>query len=291
MKKHIKLSNNVVVEYDPKSYEGFDDIVSFYEPKLKRMLRTWNGRIPFHDIDDMLQVCRLKLIDALDKYDETMNIQFSTYVYTAWHRKLAQMVYKFKSKKYSSKFDSSKNVSFNHAVDTKTKYQFLRIDKDKCPLKGGVIDLKTCKGCPHFLKHKTKKMVRGSEKGEKFKYSMCNFYLKIMENRGINEISLDKVFDNSDGGGSLTDIVSCDKQRAGLDMAMFDLELIEIKNTMPANSFKLMSLLTDGYTKIEIMKMMDITETKYDQFMEKIRNNKILMEILGKQGEHDNGNI
>ena len=291
-KKPIRLSNNTVVMYNPKNNDGYDAIVSFYEPKLKRMLRPWSGRIPFHDIDDMLQICRMKLIDALDKYDENMNIQFSTYVYTAWHRKLAQMVYKFKSKKYSSQFDSSKNVSFNHAVDKKTRYQYLRLEKDKCPLKGGIINASTCKGCPHFLKHKTKTMARGSEKGKKFKYSMCNFYLKIMENRGINEVSLNKVFDNSkDGSGTLTDIVSCSKQKTGLEEAMFDLEMIEVKERMDPGAFKVMTLLMEGYAKNEIMSMMKISESKYDQHMVKIQNNDRLLIVLGKQGEQDNGNV
>lgn len=283
MKKTIKLSNNTVVMYDPKNYDGFDDIVKFYEPKLRRMLGTWNGRIPFHDIDDMLQVCRLKLIDALDKYDETMNIQFSTYVYTAWHRKLAQMVYKFKSKKYSSKFDSSKNVSFNHAIDPQTKYQFLKIEKDKCPMKGGVITPNMCKGCEHFLKHKTKKMARGSEKGEKFKYSMCNFYVKIMENRGINEISLSKMLDSSQSsGGTIGDVIECDRQKQGSEKSMFDLEMLEVKDGMDPMSFKLMMLLSEGYTKLEVMKIMNVTETKYDNHMIKIRNNQRLLAVLGK---------
>jgi hypothetical protein len=294
MKKRIKLSNNTVVMYDPKSYDGFDDIVKFYEPKLRRMLGTWKGRIPFHDVEDMLQVCRLKLVDALDKYNDKMNIQFSTYVYTAWHRKLAQMVYKYKSKKYSTAFDSSKNVSFNHAIDKKTRYQFLRLFKDKCPTKGGIIDSDTCKGCPHFLKHKNKKMVRGSEKGEKFKYTMCNFYIKIMENRGMNEVSLDKVFENSNTGsgtGNLTDIITCGKQKTSLEEAMFGLEMIEVKARMDPSAFSMLTHLVDGYSKIEIMKLMGITESKYDQLMVKIHSNERLMTILGKQGEKNNGNI
>jgi RNA polymerase sigma factor (sigma-70 family) len=294
MKKHIKLSNNTVVLYDPKSYEGFDTIASFYEPKLKKLLRPWDGRIPFHDIDDMLQVCRMKLIDALDKYDENMNIQFSTYVYTTWHRKLAQMVYKFKSKKYSSQFDKSKNVSFNHAVDPKTRYQYLRLEKDKCPLKGGVISANTCKGCPHFLKHKTRKMTRGKDKGDKFKYSMCNFYLKVMENRGSNEVWLDRQITRSDGAGSertLSEMIACDKQRVGLEEAMFDLEMIEVRDHMDPGSFKVLTMLVEGYAKKEIMKRMRITESRYDQLVAKIHTNDRLLTILGKQGEKNDGNV
>jgi len=284
MKKQIRLSNNTIISYDSESYDGFEDIVGFYEPKLKRMLTNWTGRIPFHDVDDMLQECRLKLIDALDKYDETLNIQFSTYVYTAWHRKLGGMVYKYKSKKYSTKFDSSKNVSFNHAIDPKTKYQYLRLGKDKCPTKGGVISKTTCKGCPYFLKHKTKEMTRGSEKGEKFKHSMCNFYLKVMENRGSSEVSLNKLFDNSSSstGGSLVDVVSCRKQQAGLEKAMFDLELLGVKDRMDSGSFGVMTLLSEGYTKNEIMKKMKLPESKYEQHINKIQNNERLMQVLGK---------
>jgi len=286
MKKQIKLSNNKVVMYDPSSHDGFDVIASFYEPKLRRMLFGWNGRIPFHDIDDMMQVCRLKLVDALLEYDETRNIQFSTYVYTAWHRKLAQMVYKYKSKKYSTSFDSNKNVSYNHAIDKQTKYQYLRHQKDKCPMKGGVINSDTCKGCPHFLKHKNKEMARGAEKGKKFRYSMCNFYIKIMEARGMREISLDKVFPNNNMMKStLSDLIPCVRQKINLEEAMFNLELIKLRTSLDPVAFSIMELILEGYSKKDIMNIVKIKESKYDNCITKMQNNKELITILSKQGD------
>lgn len=89
----------------------------------------------------------------------------------------------------------------------------------------------------------------------------------------------------------MSDVITCNRQKVGLEEAMFDLEMIEVREHMDPNAFKVLTLLSEGYAKNEIITMMKITESKYDQLFVKIHSNERLMTILGKQGEKNNGNV
>jgi len=128
MIKNIKFKNKNIL-YNTSTRDGFDEILNIYDRKIKRMVSSWVKNMPDHDIEDLSQICRIKLVEALEGYDDKANINFSTYIYTAWQRKLSQLSYKYKTKKHSPYIKDDNYISFNYAFDKTTDSFYLMVDK------------------------------------------------------------------------------------------------------------------------------------------------------------------
>jgi len=184
MIKNIRFKNKSI-SYNTATRAGFDEILNIYDRKIKRMVSSWVKNIPDHDIEDLSQICRIKLVEALEGYDDRANINFSTYIYTAWKRKLSQLSYKYKTKKYSPYIKGDNYISFNYAFDKVTDSFYLMLNKNKCPINRQAVDCKSCKSCPHHNGYVEKIIEKGKLKGQIREFSKCGYFRSILDQRGV----------------------------------------------------------------------------------------------------------
>jgi hypothetical protein len=266
--KNIKFKDGVV-KYNTKTGDGFDHILGLFDRKIKVMVSHWVGKIPNHDIDDLAQICRMKLVDALDNYDDTLNINFSTYVYTVWHRKLAQLRYQYKTKKYSRNIENDNYVSFNYAMDRINNAFYLMLGKHKCPLTKKVINKSTCQGCPHHVAYKTKEVSKGFDAGKKKQFTLCKYAMGVLEQRGTHTISLDQPIQTDGGEVSLVNAIAAPPSN---DEIFFKMDFDNLKQKVDKKSSKIdktafiiLQLMVEGMSKREIIKRIRITNTEFEK--------------------------
>jgi RNA polymerase sigma factor (sigma-70 family) len=259
MIKVIKFSKKVVT-YNTETQEGFEEILNFYDRKIKRTVSSWVPNIPGHDIDDLSQICRMKLVDALDKFNDQSGLSFSTYVYTVWKRKLSQLSYQFKTKKYSRKIENDNYISFNYAFDRNTNSFFLKLGKHKCPLSKELLNSKTCKGCEHSCGYESKTVERGLDAGKKKKFSKCGYFKNVLDQRGVLMLSINApIGQESDGGGKPLTIENFLKQdRDDFAATEFQIELEKMKDSLDQTSFIILQLLASGYSKTDVIRKINI---------------------------------
>ena len=283
MIKSIKLKGRDLI-YNTSTREGFDDILSVFDKKIRTTVSSWVQNIPDHDIDDLCQVCRMKLIDALDSYDETSNWHFSTYVYTVWHRKLSQLSYKYKTKKNSPYIKNDNYVSFNYAFDRVTDSFFLMLEKHKCPLNKCVIDSKTCSKCEFHNGYANKILDKGNLKGESRKFTKCGYFKNVLDRRGINFVSINqpiRTTTNSDKRDVfLSNILF--KNNNEFASVEFNMDIARISEMVDSQTFSVLNLLIDGFNKSEIIKRLSINSNMLNKHIAKLKRNKILKNLLLK---------
>lgn len=285
MKKNILLSNGTTVVYDTVSNSGYEDILVFYEPKIGKLVSSWTN-IPNHDHEDLIQICRIKLLDALKTYNPKLKVNFSTYVYTIWNRKFFQIVTKYKAKKYNGYVQYDRHVNLNHKYDKISTGQFLRTNHDKCSLKNKVINTKMCIGCPHHVRYQKSKIVKGTNAGKTKNFTLCTYYKEIIEKRKIITSSLDKNIKNSNNTGNETNLLSligCDKQKKFHEDHEFRMEFENLKNHLKPEYFQILQLLLDGYNNSEIIKTLKITNLKLIKSITAISKNHKVKEMLIKK--------
>jgi len=276
MKKNILLSNDKIVEYDTDTTDGFEDVLSFYEPKLITLVSNWK-HIPFHDQEDLIQICRIKLLEALNTYDPGKN-KFSTYVYTIWNRKIFQISSKYKSKKYSAFIENDTHINLNHKYDKLSTGQYLETYVDKCPLNKKVINLNMCLKCEHHVRYESKMIEKGKLTGTKKSFTLCKYYKEIISKRGETNKSLDVVI--SQDKTNLLSFLECGKQKKLQKDEEFRIEFNDLKNHMSPQFFTILQFLLEGYNHSEIIKEMKITNLKLMRSIEKISNNRKVKELL-----------
>jgi len=276
MMKQIKFTDKVI-EYDPKTQQGFDDILFVFDKKIKTMVSRWVGQIPNHDIDDLSQICRIKLIEALDKYNDKLNINFSTYVYTIWHRKLAQLRYQYKTKKYSRFITNDNYVSFNYALDKNNNAFYLMLGKHKCPISKQVITKNTCKNCEFHVAYKKKEVGKGFDAGKSKEFTLCKYFMTILEQRGVNAISLDAPIKTSEGDVSLFNAIP---NKENVEDICFKIDLENIREKLykknsktDQTSFIILQLMVDGFTRSEIIRKINITSTEFNNCVKRLTEN------------------
>lgn len=279
MIKKIKFKDRII-PYDTESGDGFNEILNFYDRKINTMVSGWVKNIPDHDIDDLSQVCREKLIDALKNYDDTANINFSTYVYTAWKRKLSQLSYKYKTKKYSGHIENDNYISFNYAFDKLTNSFYLLLGKHKCPISKEVITPKTCIGCEFSCGYANKKIDQGSLEGQTRKFAKCSYFMKVLEQRGIRSVSLnDGGPENKGANYSPISRVLADKKTKSNEDELLD-DIRKVCKNIDDETFIILQLILDGLNKSEIIKKLKITSNKLDKKIKILNNNKKLKKLL-----------
>lgn len=277
MKKDIILSNGTKVTFNTEDSSGYEEILSFYEPKLSTLVSSWTN-IPYHDREDLLQICRIKLLEALNGFNPKKKVDFSTYVYTCCNRKIFQISAKYKSKKYSGFVSNDSYVHLNHKYDKLSTGQFLETNKDKCPLNKKVITAQMCAGCPYHVRYQTKMIEKGKNEGEKKHFTLCKYYKEVMTARGATNRSLDKFI--GDNNANLLSFISCIKQDKGLREHEFKMDFDELKKYMRINSFTVITMLLDGFNQSEIMTKMNISNLKFNKILDSISKNKKVLEIL-----------
>ncbi len=282
--KDIKFKDGII-KYDTVTGDGFDDILNRFDRKIKTMVSSWN--IPNHDNEDLAQICRIKLIEALEKYNDKLNINFSTYVYTLWHRKLGQIRYQYKTKKHSGLIENDNYVSSNYALDKNSNAFYLMLGKHKCPLSKKIIDRNTCAGCEHHVAYKSKEVSKGADAGVKKKFTLCKHGVGVLAKRGENTLSLDQPIGVSDSGeqNSLLNFIST----KSLNDDMFfniDFENLRRKGAdgkrapVDKKSFTILRLMIDGLKKGEIIEKMKITPAEFEKVMEKLINNQKIKNLV-----------
>ena len=285
MIKKIKFKDRII-PYNTESGDGFEEILHFYDRKIRTMVSGWVKNIPDHDVDDLSQVCREKLIDALENYDDESNINFSTYVYTAWKRKLSQLSYKYKTKKYSGYIENDNYISFNYAFDKLTNSFYLMLGKHKCPISKKVITPTTCQGCEFSCGLVNKEIGQGSLEGETRKFAKCAYFRKVLELRGVRSISL------NDGGQKRTNRMSgkgneyssisrvlADKSTKDNENELLS-DIRKVCKNMDDETFIILQLILDGLNKSEIIKKLKITSSKLDKKIRSLNANKKLKNLL-----------
>jgi len=278
MKKNIDLSNGTMVVFDSVSYDGYDKILEFYEPKLNTLVG--NFRVPFHDKDDLKQICRMKLLEALKTFDPKKKVGFSTYLYTILNRKMFQTTVKYKTKKHSAFIENDNYVNMNHSYDKVSMGQYLQTGKDKCPINKQVITASMCAACPYHVRYEKKKIEKGKQEGLTKNFSLCKYYKEVMGQRGESTKSLDKLNINDT---NLLSFVSCTTQKKFSDSQDFNLEFKNLKNHLSPKYFEILELMLDGYNKSEINEKMSLTNLELNRMLEKISKNKKVKELLLKK--------
>ncbi len=281
MIKKIKFKDKII-PYDTESGDGFDEILNFYDRKIRTMVSGWVKNIPDHDVDDLSQVCREKLIDALENYNDETNINFSTYVYTAWKRKLSQLSYKYKTKKYSGYIENDNYVSFNYAFDKVTNSFYLMLGKHKCPISKEVITPKTCLGCEFNCGYVDKQIEKGTLEGQDRKFTKCSYFMKVLERRGVKSVSLNSTVVGRKTGGtkdfSISKILADKATKSNEDELLRDIR--KVCKNMDDETFIILQLILDGLNKSEIIKKLKITSNKLDKKIRTLNNNQKLKKLL-----------
>lgn len=268
MIKNIKFKDGIV-KYNTKTGDGFEHILGLFDRKIKVMVSRWVGQIPNHDIDDLAQICRIKLVEALEKYDDTRNINFSTYVYTVWHRRLAQLRYQFKTKKYSRDIENDNYVSFNYAMDRINNAFYLMLGKHKCPLTKQIINKKTCQGCQYHVAYKTKEVGKGFDAGKRKQFTLCKYAMGVLEQRGTHTLSLDQPLMTENGETTLLNSIAGPSNNDDIFFKM-DLENLQQKvdkksSKIDQTAFIILQLMVEGLTKKEIIHKVKITNSEFDK--------------------------
>ncbi len=260
MKKDIVLSSGKKITYDTESDAGYDEILFFYEPKIKTLAYGFK-HVPQYDQDDLIQVFRIKLLDALKNFDVSKNVNFSTYVYTVWHRKVLQIITKYKSKKYSRYIQNDNNLNSNHKYDKQNEAQYLQVSKDKCPIKKEVISLNTCLNCPYHVKYDNVKIDKGKHKDTIEKFTLCKYYKEVWDKRGIFQKSLDYT-GQLDDKKNLNEFISCEKQKKVFEENEFSLDLEMIKDKIGEKPYSVLTLFLDGLNKSEVMRELNMQSSE-----------------------------
>lgn len=282
MIKKLKFTEKII-EYDTESHDSFEVILKLYDRKIKRTVSSWVKNIPDHDIEDLSQVCRIKLVEALEKYNDKSDINFSTYVYTIWKRKLSQLSYKYKTKKYSSFITNDNYVSYNYAIDKTTNSFYLMLGKHKCPLLKEVIGKSTCNGCPHSFGCENKIVKTGNFKGEIKQFAKCSYLNTILQQRGMKNISINQPLGNDANKKTSTlEKIIPDSRNNSINND-FTIELERISADLDADSFIILQLLLDGFSKSEILSKMKISNSKLKKHFSKLRKNQKLRDIVYQQ--------
>jgi RNA polymerase sigma factor (sigma-70 family) len=283
MIKKIKF-NEIFIEYDTETQDGFETILKMYDRKIKRMVSSWVKNIPDHDIDDLAQVCRMKLVEALDKYNDKSNINFSTYVYTVWHRKLSQLSYKYKTKKHSAYIAGDNYVSNNYAMDKLTNSFYLMLGKHKCPISKKMINLNTCRGCEFSCGYENKIIKTGTLKGEIKQFTKCSYLNKILSQRGTRHISINQPIKNNgvlNRKESTLEKIIPDRKNESINVDL-TIELDKISLELDEETFIILQLLLDGMNKSEIINKMKISNSRLKKHFSKLRNNKKIQSLVSK---------
>lgn len=278
MKKNITLSNGNLVIFDSATNEGYDDILSFYEPKLNSIVGRF--RVPFHDVDDLKQICRIKLLDALKTFNPKRNVGFSTYLYTILNRKMFQVSVKYKTKKHSATIENDNHVTMNHSYDKLTLGQYLQVEKDKCPINKTPITTSMCLKCPYHVRYEKKEITRGKQEGMVKNFSLCKYYKEVMSQRGESTKSLDKLNMNDT---NLLSFISCGKQKKFIEDQDFSMEFKNLKNHLSPEYFKILEMILDGYNKSEITDTLNMTNLKFNRILGRMSHNKKVKELLLKK--------
>lgn len=276
MKKTILLSNGLKVKYNSETNEGYEDVLSFYEPKLYTLVNNWIS-IPYHDKDDLVQICRIKLLEALKTYNPKKKINFSTYVYTVWNRKIFQISSKYKSKKYSAFIENDTYVNLNHKYDKLSTGQFLENYKDKCPLNKNNITDNMCSKCSYHVRYEKKIIKKGKNMGLKKNFTLCKYYKEIMKKRGELNKSLDSINGEKT---NLLSFIACNKQKKLHENEDFRIEFNNLKKHLHSSHFMILQFIVEGFNKSEIIKKMETTNLKLTKTLEKISKNKKVKELL-----------
>ena len=276
MIKKIKFTDKII-KYNTKTQDGFEEVLGVFDRKIMTMVSRWVGQIPNHDVDDLAQVCRMKLIEALDKYNDKLNINFSTYVYTIWHRKLAQLRYQYKTKKYSRIIENDNYVSFNYALDKGNNAFYLMLGKHKCPISKKLINKNTCLNCEHHVAYKTKEVTKGFDVGQKKKFTLCKYFMTILEQRGVHTVSLDAPVKSEGGEVSLMNIIP---NNSNPNDAFFKMDLKNIKekilnkeSKLDETAFIILELMVDGFTRTEIIEKISITNGEFNRYLKMLAEN------------------
>jgi len=278
MKKNIILSNGKTVVFDSASNDGYEDVLAFYEPKLNTMVH--NFKVPFHDKNDLKQICRMKLWEALKTFNPSKNVNFSTYLYTILNRKLFQTTVKYKTKKHSVYIENDNYISMNHSYDKLSSGQYLQTGKDKCPLNKQVITATMCNKCQYHVRYEKRKIEKGNQEGLTKNFYLCKYYKEVMSKRGeANNQSLDKLNVNDT---NLLSFVSCVRQKKFSDNEDFNIEFKNLENHLSAEHFKIIEMIISGYNKSEIINELQITNLKFTNILLKISRNKKVKELLKK---------
>ena len=280
--KLIKLSNGQVISYNSDTDEGYDLVYNFYVPKIKTLVRNWKN-IPHHDEEDLFQICSIKLSEALKKFDPAKKILFSTYIYTIWNRKMAQLMLRYKSKKYSGFIKNDNYVHFNYPQDKKTGCQLLRMGVNKCPLARKVISKTLCSGCEYNKGFMERTIVKGKDKDKTRTFSKCDYFKTIIDQRGFQPLSLDKelkALQDSNSQETLLGIISCKKQANLIKASDSSIDINALKGKVTEDEFKIIELIHQGWNKSQIIKMLKINSVKLDKVLVQLSQNKHVLDVI-----------
>ena len=280
------------IKYDTETQDGFHEILNFFDRKIDTLVTGWVKNIPDHDLDDLAQVCKIKLVEGLEKYDDQANINFSTYIYTIWKRKLSQLSYKYKTKKHSKYIENDNYISFNYAFDKGTDSFYLMLGKHKCPLSKKIIDKNLCTKCEFHNGYVEKQVSKGNLKGQTKSFTKCKYFKNVLDQRGASTVSMNKKIASHDGNGgiptTLEGIIPDKKSKIREQEADLKLDLNTLKNKLDDTTFIVLQLLVEGYNKSDIIKELDINSNTLNSCFKKLQNNKILKNILNyKDKEQD----
>jgi len=283
MVKKLKFKDGII-KYNTKTGNGFDQVLGIFDKKIRFMVSRWVGQIPNHDIDDLSQICRIKLVDALNNYNDKLNINFSTYVYTVWHRKLAQLRYQYKTKKYSRNIKNDNYVSFNYAMDRTNNAFYLMLGKHKCPLTKKVIDKNMCKGCEHHVAYKSKEVNRGFDSGKVKQFTVCKYAMSVLEQRGSNTVSLDKPIMTDDGETTLLNVIPSKSLNEevffNLDFDRLRKKVDQKDSKLDKTAFIILQLMVDGLNKSEIVQKINITSSEFEKRIKQLTANQDVKNLI-----------
>jgi RNA polymerase sigma factor (sigma-70 family) len=284
--KPIELSNGQVVSYNAETEEGYDKVFEFYRPKIKTMVRGWKG-VPHYDEDDLFQICSVKLSEALKKFDGRKKIKFSTFVYTIWHRKLAQLCLKYKSKKYSAFIKNDNYIHFNYPRDKATGCQLLRLSQNKCPVNRKVLTKSICSGCEFNKGFVNREITKGKLAGKTKEFSKCDYFKTIIEQRGTKTLSLDYTHGDSSTGlrqkSSFGEFVTCSKQEDIVKNMEYQIDIASIKSKLTEIEYRIIELLYQGWNKTHIIKVTKLTPIKLEKILKQLSDNAHVRLVLGKE--------
>jgi len=283
--KLIKLSNGQVVKYNSDTQDGYDEIYNFYTPKIKTLVRNWKS-IPYHDEEDLFQICSLKLSVALAQFNTNKNVNFSTYIYTIWNRKMAQLMLKYKSKKYSGYIKNDNYVHFNYPQDKKSGCSLLRTRINKCPILRKKVAKSLCTGCEYNKGFISRKITKGKDKNKVRIFSKCDYFKTVIDQRGFQPLSLDKEIksmrDHS-STGSLHSVISCKKQASMAKESDDLMDIQALRGKLTPMEFNIIYLIYQGWNKSQVIKALKINSIKLEKILFELSENKHILDAMGKE--------
>ncbi|MEK6777153.1 MAG: FliA/WhiG family RNA polymerase sigma factor [bacterium] len=230
---------------------GKDEIILEYAPQIKFIAHRLAMRLPSHvDIDDLISSGVIGLIDAINKFDPSRNIQFKTY---AEFRVRGAMLDDLRSRDWVPR-----SVRQKSAVLQRTYAE---------------------------IEQRVGRPASDEEVAGALNLTMDEFYDLLNCARGLSLVSIEAENEDSGISPKILESLTADAEENPFNILKkkeLQMLIAEAIDQLPENDKKVVSLYYyDELTMKEIGKVLDITESRVSQI-----HTKAMLRMRGKMKKH-----